>query len=382
MVKNDLSILMILKTPPPFGGGELQCAALKKHVENNPGFKIIEINSKTRNKTNQGKFNFWKMNEFFRLWLRVLSQILWNRPALIFCPVAKSFPHFLRDSLLFWTAWLFRVPFAGELAGATFYFLGENKRQTLYGKLVLSRFCCLRVLGDGIAAHLRTFGIENTIVSDNGIDLPLKNSLNPDSKTKDAPFRILFVGTLSEQKGFSTLVDACGKLADEGCQFEVHTMGEWGSENFKHETEKRIRQKGLSKHLILHGLTHGKRKAELYAGTDVLVLPSYIEGQPLVILEALSYGIPVISTCVGGIPDTIKDEQNGFIIQPGDSVELGEKIRFLMQTPKICQRMSQANSTLYLKRFTEAAFLKTQVYWLEQAAHGQLNPKGQFVQSP
>ena len=232
----------------------------------------------------------------------------------------------------------------------------------------------------GIARKLKSFGIENTIVSDNGIHFP--NAHRGGQRSKKSPFRILFVGTLSEQKGFGTLVDACGGLVSDGHSFEVHAMGEWGSEKFKHQTVERIHQRGLERHFILHGLTHGKKKAELYTKSSVLVLPSFIEGQPLVILEALSFGVPVISTYVGGIPDTVENKKNGFLIDPGDHVELGEKIRFLMNNPGVNQQMSQDNLKLYQERFTEDAFLKTQVYWLKQSARGELKPHGQFVQSP
>lgn len=376
---NKTPILMILRTPPPFGGGEILGAALKKYVKNDPEFIIIEINSKTRNKGNQGRFYFWKIIEFILLWLKFIFLIIRRKPALIFCPIAKSFPHFFRDSILFWTSWAFRIPFAGELAGATFYFMGKNKLQTLYGQMVLSRFACLRVLGKGIALHLKNFGIINTIVSDNGID-STEPSLQQNSKVNINGFRILFVGTLSEQKGFSTLVDACTNLANKGFSFEVHIIGEWISEKYRVNIENRIKHRGVTNYFVLHGLTHGQSKRELYFKSNVLVLPSFIEGQPLVILEALSFGIPVISTNVGGIPVTIEDGKNGFLIESGDTVELEKKILFLMDNPDLCQKMSQENLKLYKRRFTKTAFLKTQVYWLKQCARGQLKPHGQFIQ--
>ncbi len=132
----------------------------------------------------------------------------------------------------------------------------------------------------------------------------------------------------------------------------------------------------------MHGLTHGKEKEAVFDYCDILVLPSYVEGQPLVILEALSWGMPVIATNVGGIPDTIKDGKNGYLIAPADIQTLEKKILRLIENPQICQKMSNENLQLYKSRYTETEFLKTQVYWIKRCADGELNPEGQFIQSP
>jgi glycosyltransferase involved in cell wall biosynthesis len=376
-----MSILLILKTPPPFGGGEVLCAALMKYVEDFPEILVLKINSRSKNKGNQGRFYYWKIIEFIILWSKFLYLVIRHKPVLVFYPMAKSFPHFCRDSILFWTSWLFRIPFSGELAGATFYFLGKNKVQTLYAQMVLSRFACLRVLGSRIALHLKEFGITNTIVSDNGVE-SMKGLLPKKFPAHKKGLHILFVGTLSQQKGFSTVVDACSKLADKKYAFEVHTMGEWISENYRMDIIDSLRRRSITNCFVFHGLTHGFRKRDIFIGSDILVLPSYIEGQPLVILEALSYGLPVISTNVGGIPDTIEDGKNGFLIEPGDANELERKIRLLMDNPDLCEKISHENLELYKRRFTEAAFLRTQIYWLKQCARGELKPHGQYIQCP
>jgi glycosyltransferase involved in cell wall biosynthesis len=373
--------MLILRTPPPFGGGEILGAALGNYLKTNPEFVVLESNSEKRNKGNQGSFSWWKVKEFFLLWFKFIVLIIHQKPLMVFAPLAKSFPHFVRDSLFFWTAWIFRIPFTGELAGATFYFLGNNKWQTYYGKMVLSRLACLRVLGNQIAMHLQGFGIKNTIVSDNGIDSSGSPYYAKQTSNKNT-FQILFVGTLSQQKGFSTLVDACCHLADQGLVFEIHAMGEWVSEKYGLAIENILDRRRTKNRFVFHGLTHGSEKSDVFLNSDMLVLPSYVEGQPLVILEALSFGLPVVATKVGGIPDTIEDGKHGFLINPGDSNELAEKIKLLMETPDLCETMSEENVKLYRARYTQKAFLRTQTYWLKQVARGDLKPHGQFIQAP
>ena len=142
--------------------------------------------------------------------------------------------------------------------------MGKNKLQTKYGRMVISRFACLRVLGENIALHLKQFGIKNTIVSDNGV-VPMNPILAENTYDGTNIFRILFVGTLSRQKGFSTLVKACVNLASKGAMFEVHAMGEWMSEKYRREIENELRDQKAERHFIFHGLTHGRQKRQIFS---------------------------------------------------------------------------------------------------------------------
>jgi hypothetical protein len=112
VLKRKNPILMLLKTPPPYGGGEIRGAALRDYVKDNTDFIVQEICSNRRDKTSQGVFAFWKINEFIINWLRFVNLIRQHSPSLIFYPMSKEFIHFLRDSIFFWTAHFFDIPFA------------------------------------------------------------------------------------------------------------------------------------------------------------------------------------------------------------------------------------------------------------------------------
>ena len=369
-------ILLLLRTPPPYGGGELRGAALRDYVADMPDFVVQEISSPKREKANQGKMRIWKVCEFAGNWWRFVRTVRsFRRPALVLAPLSKSFPHFLRDSAFFWTAKLLGVPFAGELPGSTFHFLGCGRVRTWYGKMVLTRLACLRVLGKSIAEELRRFGVANTIVTDNGV--------KPEGQGKGCTqssrglTRLLFVGAHSSAKGFDQLLEACARLDHKGLPFEVHTMGEWISAEFRREMLSLLHSGGLEGRFFFHGLKHGPDKWSVFANCQVLVLPSMMEGQPLVILEALATGMPVVASRVGAIPDTLEDGVNGFLVTPGAVSELTDRLEFLITNPEVRRRISGANRCLYQERFTEEAFLRTQVAWLRACASGRLVPRGQ-----
>lgn len=368
-------VLLILKTPPPFGGGEHRAAALRDYVSTDPLFKVLEISSNRRNKSNHGVFSLWKVWEFIIVWCTLIALILKDRPALLFLPLSKGFVPFLRDSILVWTAKLFRVAVCSELPGATYYFLGKGKWRTRYGQFVLRSLACLRLQGRNVANTLGSFGIKNTIVTDNGIQSLSKNKYQK-TPPNGRP-RILFVGTHSSDKGFDVLVDACLRLLQSELSFEVHSMGEWISEEFERRIVSAIESAGFQDHFFLHGLTRGEKKWVQYDSCQIFSLPSRREGQPLVVLEALSSGLPIVATNVGAIPDTVEDGKNGFLVEPRNVDQVADQLEKLLVDADLRLRMSKANRMLYEQRFTETVFLRTQTAWLQDCAEGRLDANGQ-----
>ena len=80
----------------------------------------------------------------------------------------------------------------------------------------------------------------------------------------------------------------------------------------------------------------------LYAGAEFFVLPTVAEGSPLVILEALASGLPVVSTKVSGIPEIVEDKHNGFIVPPRDASALEESMRLLIEDYELRKKMSES----------------------------------------
>ena len=97
-----------------------------------------------------------------------------------------------------------------------------------------------------------------------------------------------------------------------------------------------------------------------------MVLPSLTEGQPLSILEALSYGMPVIATNVGGIPDIIVNKENGFLIAPKSASELSDRMAYFMDQPASISQISEKNSAIFEQRFTVQQYLSSTESWLIQ----------------
>jgi glycosyltransferase involved in cell wall biosynthesis len=91
------------------------------------------------------------------------------------------------------------------------------------------------------------------------------------------------------------------------------------------------------------GYLHGDEKLEIFFESDIFILPSYGEGLPITILEAMAAGLPIIATSVGAIPEIIEDGKNGFLTEAGDYVGLAKKILKLARDMKLRQEMGKNN---------------------------------------
>jgi glycosyltransferase involved in cell wall biosynthesis len=141
---------------------------------------------------------------------------------------------------------------------------------------------------------------------------------------------ILFAGALTVRKGYADLIRAFGGIASQAIDWKLVFAGSGEIEKGK----KLAEELGISNQIEFAGWVNGTDKAKLFASARIFCLPSYAEGFPMAILDAYSYGIPVITTPVGGIPDIIKDKVNGLLFTPGDIQSLSNCLLQLITHPK------------------------------------------------
>jgi glycosyltransferase involved in cell wall biosynthesis len=101
----------------------------------------------------------------------------------------------------------------------------------------------------------------------------------------------------------------------------------------------------------LEGLLEGERKLAALERAHIFVLPSYTEGLPNAMIEAMAVGLPVVVTRVGSIPDVVIDETNGLLVQPRDSAALATALRRLIASAELRQRLGQAAHATARTRF-------------------------------
>jgi glycosyltransferase involved in cell wall biosynthesis len=161
--------------------------------------------------------------------------------------------------------------------------------------------------------------------------------------------RLVCVGRLCEQKGQLLLLDAAARLVAEGIKPEIVLVGDGEMRN---EIELKIRERGLGDNVRITGWADERQVRDELRSARALVLPSFAEGLPVVIMEALAMGRPVISTYVAGIPELVVNGECGWLVPAGDVDALSAAMkRALLAGPDELQRMGIAGRARVLAHF-------------------------------
>lgn len=142
--------------------------------------------------------------------------------------------------------------------------------------------------------------------------------------------RLACVGRLCEQKGQLLLVEAAARLAREGLDFQLVLVGDG---ELRGAIEERIAAHGLERRVVITGWASGERVREELLASRAMVLPSFAEGLPVVIMEALALGRPVISTYVAGIPELVTPGECGWLVPAGAIEPLVDAMREALVAP-------------------------------------------------
>jgi glycosyltransferase involved in cell wall biosynthesis len=181
--------------------------------------------------------------------------------------------------------------------------------------------------------------------------MPIKNSM-------------VCVGRICEQKGQLLLIEAVKKLHDAGVDFNLTLAGDG---EMRTEVESLIVKYGFSKKISITGWISSEKVRQLILNAQVMVLPSFAEGLPVVIMEAMSLRRPVISTYIAGIPELIKNGENGWLCEAGNIDALADTIQQALETPK---KQTQMMCDLAYKRAVARHCIDTEASKLAEYIRG------------
>ena len=146
------------------------------------------------------------------------------------------------------------------------------------------------------------------------------------------------------------MVRAFASLVSEGRDLLLVLIG-GGLPAEENEMRALISDTGLEKIARIYGATQGYR--EYLLGADLYVFPSYVEGLPLTLLEAMAAGLPIVASDVGGIPEAVRDGLEARLIRPGDTAELRSAIAWMLDHPTERTRMGERARSRVRAAFTD-----------------------------
>lgn len=177
--------------------------------------------------------------------------------------------------------------------------------------------------------------------------------LLPKNKMNDGKIHFLFMGEIGKRKGVFDILRGLSKRKDElEGRLELRIGGN-SNEKLLIDT---IHNNQLENMVKFEGWVSGEKKIELFNWADVFILPSFNEGLPISILEAMSYSLPIISTPVGGIPEVVS-EKNGKLVTPGNDIEIINAMKSFIEKPEMIKTCGD-NSRNIVKTYLPDYVLK------------------------
>jgi glycosyltransferase involved in cell wall biosynthesis len=191
------------------------------------------------------------------------------------------------------------------------------------------------------------------------------------------PPRLLYVGRIAPEKGVEVLQDAFARIrAAPHDPLPVLTFAGYDYRGgvYGEEFRRRVERSTLGAFVTFAGhVPYGPALFDLYDAHDILVLPSFTEGFPQVILEAMARGLPVVATSVGGVPRIIRDGVNGRLVPPGDPEAFAGAVTALLGDAPGAARLAAAGHDT-ARGFTRSSQIRALNAFLDRCFPGKLPP--------
>ncbi|MGB7933472.1 MAG: glycosyltransferase family 4 protein [Gammaproteobacteria bacterium] len=210
----------------------------------------------------------------------------------------------------------------------------------------------------------RSIEIVTHIIADPGTQEASASRETPNPARPGTTFTMF--GRLREEKGGAFLLHALKLVRQKRSDIVVRFAGDGPDRSRLEELTKQL---GLSDHVMFLGYFSPLELNALMAETDVVVIPSRTEGQPLTLVDALAHGKPIVATRVGGIPDLITNLKNGLLVEPTDVEALADSILLLANDEPLRKRLGEAARGCFLEgKFTEEAVMQDMLALYERAS--------------
>lgn len=273
----------------------------------------------------EGVANIKKIVFFMHSILNIISTLLREDISIIHMHMSEK-GSFYRKFIIYLLGKVFRKKIIVHMHGAEFkeYFnQGNFIRKKLIKNMLIGSHKVI-VLGDSWNKFVKNIDEKiNTIILRNAVDIQ-----NKIAEYKDNNVNILFLAVLIERKGIFDLVHIAELLTKDNDlkRYNIKFLIA-GSGKDEDVMKEKIRNHNLQDYFKFEGWVDKEQKEELFIKSQIYILPSYNEGLPVSILEAMSYGLPIITTNVGSIEDAVEHGVNGFVTDCGDSVKMYKYIK-------------------------------------------------------
>ncbi|MBX2973051.1 MAG: glycosyltransferase family 4 protein [Flavobacteriales bacterium] len=306
-----------------------------------------------------GRFAFRKLWILFTTILRVWwARIRHGTPVLYYPPSGPAKVPVLRDIVfLLATRWMFRRTAFHFHAGGVSAFAAQLPAplrplfRLAYRRPDLAIRTAPQNPDDGAA-----FGARRNVVVPNGVE-DMRGTVPEATAAPGEPLNILFTGVMTEGKGVFVALEAFRSALQEGLDARMDMMGKWSSDAFRERCEAFVRHHGLEGRVRFIGVLSGPEKFARFAACDIFCFPSFYDAETfgLVLLEAMQFAKPVVSTHWRGIPSVVADGRSGFLVPIKDPRAVADRL-LALRDPALRRAMGQEGRRIFEQEFTLQAF--------------------------
>lgn len=349
-------VLFILHMPPPVHGSSIVGKMIFDSILINTSFSCNYINmlvSRSLNET--GRATSLKVFRFMLIWCVFLFRVVVKRPKLVYLALTVSGTAFFKDFILIAVLRFLRIKRVYHLHNKGVLKFQTKKRYRLLYSFVFKNADVI-LLSKHLYQDIASFvPISKIHICPNGITD--EGLAEPKNIQTNNIVNILFLSNLIDSKGVTVLLEACSLLKNRGLDFNCIFVGAEGNIDTFQFNEK-VRALELTNNVTYAGRKYGADKRESFLNADIFVFPTFYSNEcfPLVLLEAMSYSLPVISTFEGGIPDIVEDSVTGFLVPQRDIYALADKIETLISNPQLRAKLGEAGRKKYESDFTQIKF--------------------------
>jgi glycosyltransferase involved in cell wall biosynthesis len=363
-VPRKARLIVVGPVPPPIHGVAVSTLLALKSPILRERFEIDFLDTTDpRPLSNMGRWDLG--NIALGIWaLGRLARKLRGAPGVLYLPLSENRGGFLRDSLFIQLAALRGWKVAVHIRNSLFRHFYDPQPRLLkfWIRLTFRRTTGLAVLGESLRELFAgLFPADRIAVVPNGTPAFDSDGVEPD------PNLVLYLSNFHRKKGVDRAVETALLVLADRPQTKFVFAGDWESPQVERELrELAARGDGAIEFLPQ---VDGEAKRRLMASSWVLLFPvAWGEGHPRIVLEALSAGLPLVTTDRATISDTVGDGEAGFVLPHPDPVHLADRLLVLLQDHELRARMSRTARSRYFERFTQEKADEILASWLTKVA--------------